>query len=316
MNLNPKISEIILRPFSFCNLTEAVVRSDDTLSTLSDKVRIASILGTLQSTCTNFKYLRQRWKTNCDEERLLGVSLTGIYDNYLGLMVRSDTFKNLKEAVIDTNKEWAEKLGINQSTATTCVKPSGTVSELVNASSGMHPRWAPYYIRTVRADNKDPLTQFMKEQGIPNEPAIGKELSTTVFSFPKKSPLKSVVNEHTTAVGHLFDYRFIQDHWCEHKPSVTINVKETEWLDVAAHVYDDFNEITGVSFLPANGEHVYKQAPFQTCTEEEYLAAVSKMPQKLDWSKLQEYEKGIDTTTSSQELACTGGVCAIVDVGS
>lgn len=293
-------------------MSESIVRSTDTLSTLKDKITLATILGTLQATCTNFKYLRQRWKTNCDEERLLGVSMTGIYDNP-DVTFDTGNLEILRDTAVEVNKSWAEQLGINQSAAVTCVKPSGTVSELVDSSSGMHPRWAKYYIRTVRADNKDPLTQFMKDQGIPNEPAFGKEESTTVFSFPKKSPEDSLSNSDISSTQHFFTYLDIQQYYCEHKPSVTINVPEDEWVHMAHLVYDNFHEMVGVSFLPTT-DHVYKQAPFQTCTEEEYLAAVAKMPWRIDWTQLKEYEKGIDTTTSSQELACTGGVCAIVDI--
>lgn len=238
--------------------------------------------------------------------------MTGIFDN-AELTLDYSVLNKLKNTAVEVNKTWAEQLGINQSAATTCVKPSGTVSELVDSASGMHPRWSQYYIRTVRADNKDPLTQFMKDQGIPNEPAFGKEESTTVFSFPKKSPTESMTTDKLSAHGHFHSYLTLQRNYCEHKPSVTINVAEDEWVKMAHVVYDNFYEMVGVSFLPAV-DHVYKQAPFQTCTEEEYLASVAKMPKKIDWTQLKEYEKGVDTTTSSQELACTGNVCAVVDI--
>lgn len=297
-------SEIILRPFQFCNLTEVVVRSDDTVESLKRKVRAATFLGTVQSCWTDFKYLRRIWKTNCEEERLLGVSLTGLYDN-------NDIWhclKELKEYAIACNKEFAELLGINQSVAVTCIKPSGTVSQLVDSASGLHPRHSDYYIRTVRSDNKDPMTQFLKDQGVHWEPCVMKPMDTTVFSFYKKSPDEAVTRHELDAGEHLMDWMFVQEEWCEHKPSVTINVKESEWIWLAANVYKYFDSITGVSFLPFS-DHVYKQAPYQEITAQEY----EKSPQyKIDWSRLSDYEKE-DRTTGSQEYACTGTYCEIVD---
>ena len=302
-------SEIILRPFQFCNLSEVVVRSDDTVESLKRKARVAAILGTIQSTFTDFKYLRKIWRTNCEEERLLGVSLTGILDN--PKLLKDNRFGEIKQVVIDTNKEWAERLGVNASTATTCVKPSGTVSQLVNSASGLHGRFAPYYIRTVRADVKDPMTEFLIAQGVPNEPDV-MNASNVVFSFPVKSPKGSILRDDLTAVQNLELWKLLQDEWCEHKPSVTINVKEHEWMEVGSWVYENFDSLSGVSFLPYDGGS-YKQAPYQEITEEEFKQWTQKMP-AIDWLKLQEFELE-DTTTGTQELACSGGVCEIVDIG-
>lgn len=305
-------SEIILRPFQFCNLTEIVVRADDDIESLKRKAEIASILGTIQSTFTDFKYLRKVWRDNCEEERLLGVSLTGIMDNLK--ILTKENLNEIRDTVISTNVSWARRLGISPSTATTCVKPSGTVSQLVNSASGLHTRHSPYYIRTVRGDNKDPLTSFLVEQGVPNEPAFGKEGSTTVFSFPVRSPEGAKTRHDQTAIEALETWKLIQDEWCEHKPSVTISVKEEEWMSVGAWVYDNFDSLSGVSFLPYdNGS--YRQAPYQECSKEEYEEAVSKMPKSIAWDSLQDFEKE-DTTTSSQELACTGSVCEIVSIGN
>lgn len=305
-------SEIILRPFQFCNLTEIVVRADDDIKSLKRKAEIASILGTIQSTFTDFKYLRKVWRDNCEEERLLGVSLTGIMDNLK--ILTKENLNEIRDTVISTNVDWARRLGISPSTATTCVKPSGTVSQLVNSASGLHTRHSPYYIRTVRGDNKDPLTSFLVEQGVPNKPAFGKEGSTTVFSFPVRSPEGAKTRHDQTAIEALETWKLIQDEWCEHKPSVTISVKEEEWMSVGAWVYDNFDSLSGVSFLPYdNGS--YRQAPYQECSKEEYEEAVSKMPKSIAWDSLQDFEKE-DTTTSSQELACTGSVCEIVSIGN
>lgn len=303
-------SEIILRPYQFCNLTEVVVRSTDTMDSLERKVRIAAILGTIQSTFTDFKYLRKIWKDNCDEERLLGVSLTGVCDN-IGLLADPGVLSKLKEVVIGTNKGWADRLGIPQSAATTCVKPSGTVSQLVNSSSGMHTRFAPFYLRTVRADNKDPLTEFLKAQGVPNEPDL-MNAQNTVFTFPQKSPEGAITRDDQDAVQALELWKNLQDNWCEHKPSVTINVKEDEWMKVGAWVYENFDTMSGVSFLPYDGGS-YKQAPYQEIDEETYNEWVQKMPPKIDWMALQDFEKD-DNTTGSQEFACSAGVCEIVDI--
>ena len=308
-------SEIILRSREFCNLTECVVRGWDDTKSLKKKVRFATILGTWQSTLTNFKYLTGEWKRNCNEERLLGVSLTGIMDN-------ADTngstggldgrLRELRKEAIKTNKEWSEKLGIPQSAAITCVKPSGTVSQLVDSASGIHARHNPYYIRTVRGDNKDPITKFMKDQGFPCEPDVTKPNHTTVFSFPMKSPDGAVCRQDMTALEQLELWKTYQEHWCEHKPSVTISVKEEEWVDTASWVYNNFDDISGISFLPFS-DHTYKQAPYQDCSEEEYQELYSKMPKNVDWTGLSDYEQQ-DYTAGSQELACSAGVCEVVDL--
>jgi ribonucleoside-diphosphate reductase alpha chain len=314
-------SEIILRPYQFCNLSEVVVRASDTQQSLTEKVRLATILGTFQSTLTDFKYLRKIWKNNTEEERLLGVSLTGIMDNammsgksaHLGMNIGS-TLNALKEQAIETNAAMAEQLGIPQSAAITCVKPSGTVSQLVDSASGIHARHNPYYIRTVRGDNKDPLTQFMVSVGIPAEPDVMKPDSTTVFSFPMKSPHGAVCRTDMGAIEQLELWLTYQRFWCEHKPSVTISVKENEWMQVGSWVYDHFDEVSGISFLPFS-EHTYKQAPYQDCTVEEYGDMLKRMPKSIDWTWLQDYEKE-DTTSGGRELACTAGVCEVVDLNA
>ena len=308
-------SEIILRPNQFCNLTECVVRDTDTVEDLERKVRLATILGTIQSTYTKFPYLRKVWTTNTEEERLLGVSLTGIMDNTL--MTRKNeglekTLEHLRTVAVDTNAEWADRLGIPRSTAITCVKPSGTVSQLVDSASGIHARHSPYYIRTVRGDNKDPLTQFMKDKGIPNEPCVMKGDTTTVFSFPVKSPPFSVTRNDMSALEQLETWLIYQRSWCEHKPSVTISVKDEEWMEVGAFVYKHFDEMSGVSFLP-HTDHTYQQAPYQDCTMEEYFDLSQKMPKAIDWSELSEYEQE-DNTAGMQTMACSGDVCEIVDL--
>jgi ribonucleoside-diphosphate reductase alpha chain len=308
-------SEIILRPYQFCNLTEVVCRETDTLESLKQKVEVATILGTFQSTLTNFKYLRKIWKQNTEEERLLGVSLTGILDCPIlspDNSVLEGTLEELRETAVQTNKKYAKMLGIPQSTAITCVKPSGTVSQLVDSASGIHARHSEYYIRTVRAGNTDPLTQFMKDAGIPNEPCVIKPDTTTVFSFPTKSPKGAVTRTAMTAVEQLEYWLIFQRHWCEHKPSVTISVKKDEWMEVGAWVYKNFDEVSGISFLPFD-EHVYQQAPYQDVEREEYLELKNIMPKSIDWSKLAEYEKE-DTTTGSKEFACTADSCEIVDI--
>ena len=305
-------SEIILRSREFCNLSEVVVRPEDTEHTLLNKVRLATILGTFQSTLTNFKYVSKDWKKNCVEERLLGVSLTGIMDNKwtAGKLPGLDVLlKNLKQMSVDTNKEWSNKLKINQSAAITCVKPSGTVSQLVDSASGIHARHNPYYIRTVRGDKKDPLTKMMVEQGFPAEDDVMKPNDTTVFSFPIKCSPDAVFRQDLTAIEQLELWKTYQVHWCEHKPSVTISVKEEEWIDVGAWVYKNFDLMSGVSFLPYS-EHTYKQAPYQDCNEKEYKDLLNKMPTSVDWNKLSEYEKS-DMTVGSQELACSAGSCEI-----
>ena len=310
-------SEILLRDREFCNLTEVVVRKEDTIESLKEKVRLATILGTWQSTLTNFRYLSSEWKNNCEEERLLGVSLTGIMDNDLlngkqGEEVLIKVLQEMREVAVETNKQLAKKLKINQSAAITCVKPSGTVSQLVDAASGIHARHNPFYIRTVRADIKDPLCIFMKEKGFPCEPDVMKPDHTMVFSFPIKAPDNCVVRTEMSAIEQLEHWLLYQRHWCEHKPSITVTVKEHEWMQVGSWVYDHFDEVSGVSFLP-HSDHSYRQAPYQDCTEEEYNDLLSKMPQNIDWNELSDYEQE-DNTAGSQTMACSGNSCEIVDL--
>ena len=307
-------SEIILRDREFCNLSEVVVRVDDTPDTLKRKVRLAAILGTLQSTLTNFRYISKTWKKNCEEERLLGVSLTGIMDcfhtngNSLKHALPA-LLQDLKNEAVKTNAEFAKKIGIPQSVAVTCVKPSGTVSQLTDAASGIHARHNPYYIRTVRGDKKDPLTKMMIEYGFPVENDVMKPDHTSVFSFPMKVAKGAVFRTDKTAIEQLELWLIYQKNWCEHKPSVTISVKEHEWIDVGAWVYKHFEYMSGVSFLPFS-EHTYQQAPYQDCDEKEYKELVKKMPKDIDWNKLSDWES-IDMTTASQELACVAGACEI-----
>ena len=306
-------SEIILRSREFCNLSEVVVRRRDTRESLKAKVKHATILGTFQSTLTEFKYLSREWKRNCDEERLLGVSLTGIMDNPLTNGSKNglkELLEELRDVAYETNKEWADRLGIPHAAAITCVKPSGTVSQLVDSASGIHARHNPFYIRTVRADNKDPLCKLMQEMGFPNEPDVTKPDHTTVFSFPMKSPKDAVFRMDMSALEQLELWKTYQESWCEHKPSVTISVKEDEWVDVAAWVFENFDSISGISFLPFS-EHVYRQAPYQDCTEEEYNEALGNMPKNVDWAELSKYESQ-DYTVSSQELACVAGGCEVI----
>jgi ribonucleoside-diphosphate reductase alpha chain len=308
-------SEIILRPYQFCNLTECVVRATDTIEDLERKVRLATILGTIQSTMIKFPYLRKVWQNNTAEERLLGVSMTGIMDN--PLMTKKNkglnkTLEHLRSIAVATNAEWAELLGIPASTAISCVKPSGTVSQLVDSASGIHARHSPYYIRTVRGDNKDPLTQFMIDQGIPNEPCVMKPDTTVVFSFPVKSPEQAVTRNDMSAVEQLELWLTYQRHWCEHKPSVTITVRDDEWMEVGAFVFEYFDEMSGVSFLP-HSDHTYQQAPYQDCDESKYHEMLGSMPSKIDWELLNEYESE-DNTVSMQTMACSGDSCEIVDL--
>ena len=308
-------SEIILRPYQFCNLTECVVRATDSIEDLERKVKLATILGTIQSTMIKFPYLRKIWHNNTAEERLLGVSMTGIMDNPLMTNANKGlekTLEHLRSIAVATNAEWAELLGIPASAAISCVKPSGTVSQLVDSASGIHARHSPYYIRTVRGDNKDPLTQFMIDQGIPNEPCVMKPDSTVVFSFPVKSPEQAVTRNDMTAVEQLELWLTYQRHWCEHKPSVTISVRDAEWMAVGAFVYEHFDEMSGVSFLP-HSDHTYQQAPYQDCTKEEYEDMLTKMPDAIDWELLNEYENE-DNTVSMQTMACSGDSCEIVDL--
>ena len=310
-------SEIILRPYQFCNLSEVVVRASDSLEDLKRKVHIATILGTLQSTLTDFKYLRKIWKDNTEEERLLGVSLTGIMDHsVLSKTVDSRVWlEEMREVAVETNKTIANTLGIPQSTAITCVKPSGTVSQLVDAASGIHARHNDYYIRTVRGDNKDPLTQFLIGEGIYNEPDMMKPDSVTVFSFPMQSPDRAVLRGDITAIEQLELWKVYALHWCEHKPSVTISVREEEWMDVGAWVYENFDIASGISFLP-HSDHTYQQAPYQDIEYEEYLEWNMRYGRtNIDWTKMTEFEKE-DNTTGSRELACTAGVCEVVDLSA
>jgi ribonucleoside-diphosphate reductase alpha chain len=307
--------EILLRANEFCNLTEVVIDAEDTQETLSDKIALASILGTWQSTMTNFKYIRKNWKDNCEEERLLGVSLTGIFGNKLTGKMHDGLSKlltDLREVAVSENEKEASLLGINQSVAVTTVKPSGTVSQLTGVSSGIHPWYSEYYIRSVRADNKDPLTAFLKDFGVPNEPDVMKPDATTVFYFPIKAPDGATVTRDLSAIDHLEMWKVYRENWTEHNPSVTINVAEDEWLEVGAWVYKNFDSVGGVSFLPAS-EHSYKQAPYQEITKEEYEIALEKMPKNIPWQSLPLYELE-DTTTGSQELACTAGACDVVDL--
>ena len=310
-------SEIILRPHQFCNLTEVVIKEHDTDEDLDRKVRLATILGTAQATLTDFPYLRKIWKSNTQEERLLGVSLTGIMDNIhtnCFLVNMRERLTRLKQIAIDTNKKYAKRFGIEESTAITCVKPSGTVSQLCDSASGIHARHSRYYIRTVRGDNKDPLTKFMIDQGVPSEPCVMKPDTTTVFSFPMMSPSGSRLRNDLSAIEQLEIWLIYQEHWCEHKPSITVTVKEEEWLDVGAFVFKHFDKMSGVSFLP-HSDHVYQQAPYQECTEDEYDAMLLKMKTRIDWSKLRDYES-VDTTAGSQTMACSGDSCEIVDIGA
>ena len=309
-------SEIILRSREFCNLSEVVLRSNDTLQSIKDKIRIATILGTFQSTLTSFKYLSREWGRNCEDERLLGVSLTGIMDCAITNGSKGNikkTLNELRDVAVETNKEYAEKLGINRAAAITCVKPSGTVSQLVDSASGIHARHNPYYVRTVRADNKDPLCKMMKKEGFPNEPDVSKPDHTTVFSFPAKSPRGAICRNDMTAWKQLSLWHTYAKEWCEHKPSVTVSVKEEEWVNTAAWVYENFDDISGISFLPFS-DHSYRQAPYQDCTEKEYKELLKQMPKNVNWGALAEYETK-DYTSASQEFACTSaGGCELVDI--
>ena len=309
-------SEIVLRNKQFCNLSEVVIRPDDDEETLEEKVEIATIFGTIQSTLSNFRYLTKKWKENTEEERLLGVSLTGIMDNrilsgdILNQQVLTDMLTNLKNHAIDTNKKWSKILGVNQATAITCVKPSGTVSQLVDSASGIHPRYSSYYLRTVRADKKDPLCDMMLEKGFYGEDDAMKPNDTKVFYFPMMSPKSSIMRDGKNAIEQLEIWKTYQLYWCEHKPSITVYVKEEEWLEVGAWVYKNFDVMSGVSFLP-HSEHSYKQAPYQEVNESTYKEWLAKTPRNINWMDLTNYEKE-DNTTSSKELACTAGACEIV----
>jgi ribonucleoside-diphosphate reductase alpha chain len=307
-------SEIILRDREFCNLTEIVVRADDTPETLARKVRLATILGTWQASLTNFPYLSSEWNKNCEEEALLGVSLTGIMDNKLMYNVGSDLeslLSKLKGEAVVMNKEWAKRLGINPAAAITCVKPSGTVSQLVDAASGIHARHSEHYIRTVRADQKDPICKFMVDLGFIHEPCVMKPEHTMVFSFPMKAE-GSVTRNDMSAIEQLELWLVYQRNWCEHKPSVTITVKENEWMEVGAWVYKHFDEISGISFLP-HSDHSYRQAPYQDCSKEQYQEMLDKLPKNVDWTQLKKYEKEYNTA-GTQTYACSGDKCEVVDL--
>ena len=303
--------EIILRPFGFCNLTEIVVRAGDTKEQLEEKVAVATIIGTFQSTLTNFRYIRKQWQTNAEEERLLGVSMTGIMDHELLSNSSRQTeglLAHLRTHAISINKEYAELLNINQSAAITTVKPSGTVSQLVDSSSGIHPRYSDYYVRTVRADSKDPLAKFMQDSGIPWETDVTNS-NNLVFSFPTKSPEGCVTRNDRSAIDQLEHYLVYKKYWCEHNPSITVYVREDEWVDVAAWVYKHLDDLGGVSFLP-HSDHVYRQAPYQEITQEQYEKLSEEFP-TIDWDKFQQYEVD-DATVSMKELACVSGVCEIL----
>lgn len=307
-------SEIILRDRQFCNLSEVIVRASDTPSSLKRKVRLAAILGTWQASLTHFPYLSSEWKRNCEEEALLGVSLTGILDN--PLMFDLDHTPKLLEEMRDvayiTNKSVALNIGINPAAAITCVKPSGTVSQLTDAASGIHPRHSKHYIRTVRADIKDPLCQMMIDMGFPHEPCAMRPDSVMIFSFPIEAPEKCVTRSDLSALQHLEIWLMYQRYWCEHKPSITVTVREDEWMEVGAWVYNHFDEVSGISFLP-HSDHSYKQAPYQECTKIAYTALGVEMPVGVDWTKLQGYEKE-DKTVGAQTFSCTGDKCEIVDL--
>lgn len=306
-------SEIILRPYQFCNLTEIVARHDDTMDTLLEKATIATIMGTFQSTLTHFPYLRKIWKDNTEQERLLGVSITGILD--CPLLNNPDDpelparLEALRERCVQVNAEYAELLGIPASTAITCVKPSGTVSQRVDSASGLHARHSEYYIRRVRGDNKDPLTKFMIERGVPSEPDVMKPDNTTVFSFPKKAPEGALLRKDLTALQHLRLWLTYQRHYCEHKPSVTVSVNEAEWPEVGAFVWNHFDEMSGVSFLPYDGGS-YRQAPYEECSEQEYLTLAKKMPDlnSMNWDSVVEAD---DNVEGAQMLACSAGSCEL-----
>jgi len=305
-------SEIILRPNQFCNLTEVVCRPSDTKETLMDKIKAATILGTMQSTLTNFKYLRKIWTKNTEEERLLGVSLTGILDCPLLTEENpnlEELLNDLRDYAVEVNREYADLLGINPSAAITCVKPSGTVSQLVNSSSGIHARHSPYYIRTVRSDIKDPLTTFMINAGFPNEVDLSNS-QNVIFSFPVAAPENAICRTDKTALQQLKFWKIYATTWCEHKPSITVSIKEHEWLEVGAWLHDNFHYLSGIAFLN-NDDHVYQQAPYTDINEQQYKEMLMTMPKDIDWTGLSTYEKE-DNTVASQELACAGGVCEIL----
>ncbi len=316
-------SEIILRDGQFCNLTEVVIRATDNYKDIQNKVKLATILGTFQASLTNIKRLRPKWVFNTEEEALLGVSLTGIMDNSFmngsktnqeafNKMELSDFLQKLRKISVDTNKDWSGKLGISQATATTAIKPSGTVSQLVDSASGIHTRHNDYYFRRVRADSKDPIAQLMEDQGIPCEADVMKPDSVKVFTFPMKAPKGAILRNDRNAIEQLELWLTYQRHYCEHKPSVTVSVKEHEWMEVGAWVYEHFDEVSGVSFLP-HSDHTYQQAPYEDCSKEQYNELAKLMPESVDWDLISKYELE-DTTIGNKELACTGSVCELVDL--
>ena len=301
-------SEIILRPNQFCNLSEVVIRPNDTANDLKRKVRNATILGTLQATLTDFRYLRRIWEKNTSEEALLGVSLTGILDNPLMTLKNknlSTVLDDLKNEAIKTNKEWSDKLGINQSTAITCVKPSGTVSQLVDSASGIHGRYAPHYIRRVRADSRDPLCTVLDEAGVPSEIDVTSP-TTKVFSFPQQAPKKAVFASEQTGMEQLELWKIYQEYWCEHKPSITVYYRDDEYLAIGDWIYNNFDDVSGISFLPYS-DHTYEQAPYEQITKEEYDKQMKDFPTKFNW----DIEEDTDSTEGSQTLACVGTSCEI-----
>jgi ribonucleoside-triphosphate reductase len=312
-------AEIDLRPYELCNLTEVIVKPEDTVETLAKKVEYATILGTVQSSLTNFRYLRKAWKDNCEDERLLGVSLTGqfghpVLSGHAGIDALASALDTLRLQAVETNATFADRMGINRSAAITTVKPSGTVSQLTASSSGMHPWHSPYYIRTVRADNKDPMTEFMKDAGIPWEPDVMSPDNTTVFAFPQAAPEGAITSRELSAIEHLNIWKVYKTHYTEHNPSITVSVREEEWIEVANWVYENWDIVGGISFLPYDGG-TYKQAPYQDCTEADFWLAKADMPETIDWSLLDAYEFE-DNTSGSQTLACTSGECEVVDVTS
>lgn len=312
VGVNP-CAEITLRSAGLCNLSEVVIRKDDSLPGLVDKVRVATIIGTYQSMLINFRYVRNIWRKNQEEERLLGVSLTGIMDHPVLSQIGEEAsywLKTMRQAAVDANREWAALLGINPSVAITTVKPSGTVSQLVDSASGIHPRYSHHYIRTVRADKKDPLAQLMRQQGFPVEDCVMKPDTTDVFSFPVEGPDHAVFRNDRSAIEQLEHYLQFQTHWSEHNVSITVYVKDHEWLVVGDWVYQHFDQLAGVSFLP-HSEHTYRQAPYTECSKEEYQELLARMP-SFDWSALADFEK-TDATVNVKELACTaGGACEIL----
>ena len=310
-------SEIILRSRQFCNLSEVVVRADDTEKTLARKVQYAAMLGTLQASLTNFRYITDEWRINTEEEALLGVSMTGIMDHAVLSDLHSKAMpamlSRLRAQAVETNRKTAEKLGINAATAITCCKPSGTVSQLVDSASGIHSRYAEYYLRTVRADKKDPMSQLMRDAGFYVEDDVTKPNATDVFYFPIKSPAKAITRNERSAIEQLELWKIYQDSWCEHKPSITVYVREHEWIEVGAWVYKHFDSVSGVSFLPHNdSDTVYKQAPYQEVTAETFKEWEARMPVNVDWSRIGFYEGGRDQTTNTRDLACSAGVCEIL----